>query len=421
VKIALLSRSAHPLHDPGGMERAVFGLATHLAGRGHRPILFTRPATHPGAFPGEVVTVPYGSLPFARHGSVLDRTLLYPGFAERIGSAAAARVRARDVDAVYAQGITGIGYALERQRDRGLTAPLVMNPQGMEEHKTVGLKRLALGRLRHLSRESARLADRVIATDHATRGEVSALLGVAPERVAVIPNGIELSEVDAATPADPRAHVAAALPALRDADPLFLSVGRIERYKGFDEILGALVALRARGVLSAAWGWAIVGDGPHKAELAAALVRAGLAANAFDGHDLERGASSQDPRVHLLGRVDETLLHGLYARADLFLHATHDEGSSLVTLEAMAHGLPVVATRAGGIPDKVREGETGWLAAPRDVLAFTRSLETALLSRAAWREMGRRGRERVATEFSWSGIAGATVALFEELLERRQP
>ncbi len=420
MKIALLSRSAHPLHDPGGMERAVFGLARHLVERGHRPILFTRPATHPGTFPGEVVTVPYGTLPFARHGSVLDRTLLYPGFAERIGAAAIARVRAGEIDAIYAQGITGIGYARERQSDPTLRAPLVMNPQGMEEHKTLGVKRLALGRLRHLSRESARLADRVIATDHATRDEVTQLLGVSRERIAVIPNGIDFAQVEAATPADPRTHVAAALPALRDASPLFLSVGRIERYKGFDEILGSLVALRARGLVGA-WGWAIVGDGPHKADLAAALVRAGLAANAFDGHDLGRGAAGQEPRVHLLGRVDETLLHALYARADLLLHATHYEGSSLVTLEAMAHGLPVVATRAGGIPDKVREGETGWLAAPKDTAAFASALQTALDARAAWRDMGRRGRERVARDFSWSRIADETVALFETLLERRQP
>src|SRR4029434_7250375 len=99
-------------------------------------------------------------------------------------------------------------------------------------------------------------------------------------------------------------------------------------------------------------------------ELSAAVVRAGLAANAFDGHGLETRPSGQEPRVHLLGRVDETLLHALYARADLFVHATHDEGSSLVTLEAMAHGLPVVATRAGGIPDKVTDRETGRLVEP---------------------------------------------------------
>ena len=419
MKIALLSRSAHPLHDPGGMERAVFGLGKHLAERGHRPILFTRPATRAGVFPGELVTVPYGALPWARHGSVLDRTLLYPGFAERVGAAVTARVRAGEVDAVYAQGITGIGFARARQSDARLRAPFVMNPQGMEEHKTRGLKRLALGRLRGLSHESAQLADRVIATDHATRDEVTQLLGVPPDRVAVIANGIDMAEIDSATPADPRAHVAGALPALRDADPLLLSVGRIERYKGFDEILDALVALRASG-LPATWAWAVVGDGPHKHDLAAAVLRAGLAANVFDGHDLERGAVGREPRVHLLGRVDEALLHALYARADLFLHATHDEGSSLVTLEAMAHGLPVVATRAGGIPDKVQEGETGWLAAPRDAAGFASALGTALRARSSWREMGRRGRERVVRDFSWSSIAGETVALFETLLDERR-
>ena len=82
--MALLTRSAHPLHPPGGMERAVFELATHLQARGVDTVLLTRPATEAGSFPGRVVEVPYGA--GGRHGSVLDRTLRYPAFAKRLAA-----------------------------------------------------------------------------------------------------------------------------------------------------------------------------------------------------------------------------------------------------------------------------------------------------------------------------------------------
>jgi glycosyltransferase involved in cell wall biosynthesis len=109
------------------------------------------------------------------------------------------------------------------------------------------------------------------------------------------------------------------------------------------------------------------------------------------------------------------VLHALYRRADVFVHATRYEGSSLVTLEAMAHGLPVVATRAGGIPDKVVDGETGRLVEPGDVDALAAAVNDVVMDAGAREAMGRRGRERVAARFSWPEVAARTVALYEEL------
>src|SRR5262249_13598350 len=97
VRVALLSRAAHPLHEPGGLERAVYHLARHLQAHGVETVLLTRPPTRAGSFPGEVVTVPYGGRASA-HGRVLDRTLRYPRFAEGLGEKAAALVREGRVD-----------------------------------------------------------------------------------------------------------------------------------------------------------------------------------------------------------------------------------------------------------------------------------------------------------------------------------
>src|SRR5262249_43659102 len=88
------------------------------------------------------------------------------------------------------------------------------------------------------------------------------------------------------------------------------------------------------------------------------------------------------------GPVDERTLHALYARADVLVHPTRYEGSSLVTLEAMAHALPVVATRAGGIPDKVADGVTGLLVPRGDRTALAAALATLVADRGRRAAMG---------------------------------
>jgi glycosyltransferase involved in cell wall biosynthesis len=400
VRVALVARGAYPLHPPGGMEKAVYLLARHLAARGVESVLYTRPPQGgtPGvAFPGEVVSVPYGALPGLRHGRVLDRTLLYPGFARRAGAAVAEAVRAGRIDVVDAQGLCALGYARLRERDpRALRAPLVMNPQGLEEHRTRGLKRLALSRLRRLSREAARGADRVVATDVSAREDVVRLLGVAPARVVVLPNGIDAEELRARTPADPAAFVAARWPALAAARSLILSVGRLEAYKGFADTLAALRLLKAKGALPAGLAWAVAGDGPLLGELRAS-----------------------DLPVHALGRVDDETLHALYACASLFVHVPHFEGSSLVTLEAMAHGRAVVASRAGGLVDKVEDGASGRLVPPADPAALADALTDALADAGRLRAWGERGRQRALAEFAWPALAGRVEALYRELLAER--
>jgi glycogen(starch) synthase len=373
------------------MERAVYELARHLQAKGVETTLLTRPRTEAGSFPGRVVEVPYGAS--RRHGSVLDRTLRYPRFAERLGEAVAGLVRDRAIDVVDAQGLTALGYARRRRADPSLRAPLLMNPQGMEEHRTRGLKRLALTRLRALSREAARLSDRVVATDESTRADVTRLLGVETDRVVVLPNGIDPEAVAAATPADPRAFVEAAVPALRDTELLLLSVGRLEAYKGFGDVQAALGLLQAQGALPGRWRWAVAGAGtlpPAYAALAS--------------------------RVIALGRVPEPLLHALYARADLFVHATRFEGSSLVTLEAMAHGAAVVATRAGGIPDKIADGVSGRLVEPGDVPSLAEAIAALARDPAERRRLGEAARQVVRARFAWPVLVDRTIALYEELL-----
>ena len=104
-------------------------------------------------------------------------------------------------------------------------------------------------------------------------------------------------------------------------------------------------------------------------------------------------------RFHFLGRVPDDDVHQWYSDATLFVHPTLYEGSSLVTLEAMAHRCAVVATVAGGIPDKVKQGVTGWLVPPGNADALARAIAGALSNRARLPVMGEAGRAVVERKF----------------------
>ena len=152
-----------------------------------------------------------------------------------------------------------------------------------------------------------------------------------------------------------------------------------------------------------AWRWVIVGDGPFRRALESRLARNGLR-----------------ERTVMTGRLPDAPLHAWYEAASVFVHPTQYEGSSIVTLEAMSHRRPVVATTAGGLPDKVRDGETGWLVPPGDAPALSRALRTAIGSRQALATMGLAGRALVETEFSWDRSADRMLAVFEELLKETE-
>jgi glycosyltransferase involved in cell wall biosynthesis len=410
VRIAVVSRAVYPLHGPGGLERSVHDLVRHLAEAGVKVTLITRPPTNGDALASAIhpdITlrlVPYRTFPFAgrRWTTVLDRSTAYPLFGERAGRVAWDLAQAGSVDLVHGFGASVLGFA--RRRSRGV-APLVLNPQGLEEFggtdpARARLKRAAYLPLRRAVLACARAADCVIATDRALEPVVRAHLQLPPERVRVIPNALDLRIVDAlAGPADgARIRRQAGIP---EGDVVMVSVGRMEENKGFHVLVAALAALRdhAGRISEARWRWVLVGDGPFRSRLEAAIADAGLG-----------------DHVLLTGRLPDDELHAWYEAADLFVHPTLYEGSSLVTLEAMAHRRPVVATTAGGLPDKVRQGVSGWLVPPGDASALAAAISGALGQPERLPAMGLAGRDTVLREFSWTAAAAATLCLYEDLL-----
>lgn len=139
--------------------------------------------------------------------------------------------------------------------------------------------------------------------------------------------------------------------------------------------------------------------------------------------EFRRLAQKMPPRIHLPGPVLHDALPELYRAADLFvLPAVHDpkgnvDGLPNVILEAMASGLPVVASSISGIPLAVVDGQTGRLLKEGDREALFRALVELVRSpelRQAW---GRAARERAVTELSWDRVAGRYLEFYEETLK----
>ena len=183
---------------------------------------------------------------------------------------------------------------------------------------------------------------------------------------------------------------------------VLLSVGRLEHNKGFHVLAAALGALR-----------------DHTARIAEGHMALGRSSATG------RIAIRSSPRlaepdiaqtVLLPGRVSERDLHAWYEAADMFVHPSLYEGSSLVTLEAMAHRRPVVATTAGGLPDKVRQGVNGWLVAAGDASALAAAISGALGQVDRFVRMGDAARDMVENEFSWAAAGADLLRLYDELL-----
>ena len=144
----------------------------------------------------------------------------------------------------------------------------------------------------------------------------------------------------------------------------------------------------------------IVGDG----ELRPALER--LAA------ELKLGSA-----VRFHGNRDD--VHPFLAAADVFTLSSVSEGIAISLLEAMAAGLPVVATAVGGTPEVVVDGATGYLVPPRDPAALATALMAVLSRPAEAAAFGAAGRNRVEQSFSLTATVRAYEALYLELLDRR--
>jgi glycosyltransferase involved in cell wall biosynthesis len=205
--------------------------------------------------------------------------------------------------------------------------------------------------LRHSETQALKHVVGVIANSPTTARDLNQHYGIHSERVHIV-----LPGTDRVRRLEPRTQKN-----IDDYSPVnLLSVGSIIPRKGFHDLIPALEPL-----MDLPWTLTIAGDTSRHAEAYARLTM-----------DIEH--YHLEDRVKVLGVVTNEALENLYAKADIFVLPSLFEGYGMVYAEAMAHGLPIIATLGGAIPDTVPK-DAGVLVAPGDISALTIALKTLIL------------------------------------------
>ncbi|MDP2024890.1 glycosyltransferase family 4 protein [Sulfuriferula sp.] len=363
MRVAIVNHGIFPFLM-GGMERHTHFLAKHMAESGVEVDVLV-PELKPEqreTFDGQAN--PYRLVEFPWPDSRLWLRANY-----QYSRLAAAHLTANSFDAIYCQGFNAWGYLADPSRDR--RALTLYNPHGLEMFKTVGFEQSAKSfPMRWAAREQARLADRVISLGGGLTDEVRRFLKVGDDRIDVLPNAIDIDYIDGFAGSS-----------RRDGPVRFIFVGRLEANKGVSYLCEAFEAVEGAHLT-------IVGSGPLEAELKQRFSK---------------------PNIEFAGRLDDRALFERYRRSDCFIFASLYEGMPTVILEAMACGLPVIATNIGAVATMVGP-DNGFVVEPGSptqladaVAAFLRLPPDARIGMAAV------SRNRVETNYTWPRVASMTL------------
>jgi glycosyltransferase involved in cell wall biosynthesis len=348
----------------GGGERQVLGLLTHVRAAGHRQHLAADPAGRLAPLAADL-GIAVEPLPIRNHLDVI---------AARRLRALLARER---FDVVH----------FHTARAHALAAFLPSTPR---------TARVVTRRMDYALRGgwyTRRLyntgVDAVVAISAGVRAALVAS-GVHAARDEVNPSGVEAERFAVGPELRAAARARFALPA--DAFVVAM-VGALEARKGHAVLLDGLTALAdPRPVALCA------GEGGERAALVARTAALGL-----------------EGTVRWLGRIDDVA--AILAAADVLVMPSRHEGLGVAALEAMAAGLPVIASRVGGLPEAVVDGETGLLIPPEDAPALAAAIGSLALDRPRARALGAAGAARVRARFTMAGMANATLAVYRRLVE----
>jgi glycosyltransferase involved in cell wall biosynthesis len=310
--------------------------------------------------------------------------LLLPGYVAAGCAAAAALQRRRRYDVVHVHWAVPHGVMGWAARAAGARA-LVTTFYGSELRWAQNRFRPAETFLKTYCRRGT-----LIAISGATRG---ALARYTSRPVHVVPYPASLGPTSRPGERDEARRGRGGRPDRHVPNVLF--VGRLVKRKGIANLLRAAVGSRIP------YRIVLVGFGPEETALRALASELGLG-----------------ERVELAGRVSEAELSRRYDEADVFvLPATLDErgdteGLGVVLLEALTHGVPVVATRRGGIPDIVKNGETGLLVEDGDLAGLGRAIDTLLADPDLGRRLAGAGADHVWRQFSVESVAAKLAGLY---------
>jgi glycosyltransferase involved in cell wall biosynthesis len=341
--------------DMGGLEKLLVEFARHADRQRHK-LRFVSLGTR-GLLASEI----------ERHGWPVTALAAPTGFRPQLILRLASLFRCWDADVVHTHNTRALIYG-------GPAARLARAPRLI--HTWHGQDVAAATRGSLLFRLAGRLPDRIVAVSQDAAAWMMRV-GIAGDKIQAIRNGIDLTRFAHVGPCEGGSVV---------------TVARLSPEKDVATLIKAAALVRRE---RPAFRVEIAGDGPCLPALGTLAGGLGL-----------------EDHVRFLGQVSD--VPALLARAALFVLPSLTEGLSLTLLEAMARGLPVVATRAGGNPEVVSDGETGWLVPPGDAEELARAILYLLQDRQAGREMGQAGRRRAEQRFDIRRVVAAYEALYHE-------
>lgn len=279
-------------------------------------------------------------------------------------------IKCLNPDVVHAQGIVrGIVCVLARKL---LGVPCVVWGQGSDVYLPWSFKEVT-------SKFVLRNADALIALTEHMKKQMNKILSIRREDIFVIPNGIdfEFSNNYLQKKTSP-------FPKSSNNEKIILYVGRLEPVKGVRYLIQAMGILKDRGIRNVKL--LIVGEGSERKYL----------------EELVKKLRLEDSVV-FVGKVPHKEIPAYMGLADVFVLPSLSEGFPVVILEAMAMGLPIIASRVRGLPEIIKEGENGFLVEPRNPRDIAEKINILLTNDDLRANMFRNNKEK-AKEYSWENI-----------------
>jgi glycosyltransferase involved in cell wall biosynthesis len=383
-RIVFVSRRFWPLL--GGAETMIGNLTAALVERGVKVTILT--ACWEPQWPSEIVhrSVRVVRLPQPQQRMV--GTLRYMAeLTEWL------RRRRAEYDIVYVSQLKHDAYAAVRA-GRRLGFPVILRATGAGE--TGDCHWHEVGRCGRRIRRQARRADAVVVPSPAIEAELLAA-GFAAEKIVRLDSGVPIPEpLTAARRVQARETIGYSNPALSLDERTLLAIytGRLHAAKGLKSLIDAWAKVVERRLDARLW---LVGEGPEHARLERQIRALGLAG-----------------RVALVGSFDN--IEDMLLAADLFVLPSFEEGLSMALLEAMAIGLPVVASHIAGNRRVVEHGVEGLLVPPGDSVALADAIERVFAAPDFVAGLGAAARRRVQEHYSLDRMVDEHLNLFRRLV-----
>jgi glycosyltransferase involved in cell wall biosynthesis len=247
-------------------------------------------------------------------------------------------------------------------------------------------------------------AERIVATSPQEKDHMRSLVSPTKGHIDIIPCGTDITHFGSVSRTEARRKLGIALD-----EKVVLYVGRFDPRKGIETLVRAVGQSQSRKQGNV---HLIVGGGSRPGQTD------GLERERIEGivAELEMGAMT-----HFPGLLNQAQLPTYYAAADVCVVPSHYEPFGLVAVEAMACGIPVIASKVGGLQFTVLDGKTGLLVPAKNEVAFAQAIDSILMHPDQQQRLGQGARSHVEVEFSWDGVASQLAKLYLQLMAKKQP